>query len=134
MTYLISLFAHNDWSVLIYCINMVIALTIIFLERKNPSASLAWILVLFVLPVLGIFLYFMLSQNISRYKISKLTDREKKFVGQGLSEQIADMDTCKFSFANEEAGKWHHLIKLNQVYGSAFLTQNNDVILFTDGK
>ncbi|MDQ9825199.1 hypothetical protein RFZ44_17985, partial [Acinetobacter sp. 163] len=44
------------------------------------------------------------------------------------------MDTGKFSFANEEAGKWHHLIKLNQVYGSAFLTQNNDVSLFTDGK
>ena len=134
MTYFISLFAYNDWSVLLYCINMVIALTIIFLERKNPSASLAWILVLFVLPVFGIILYFMLSQNISRYRISKLTDREKKFVGQGLSGQIADMDTGKFSFANEEAEKWHHLIKLNQVYGSAFLTQNNDVGLFTDGK
>ena len=77
MTYFISFFTEQDWTAFIYSINLIIALAIIFLERKNPAASLAWILVLFVLPVAGIFFYMMLAQNISRQKIYKLTDSEK---------------------------------------------------------
>lgn len=119
---------------LIYSMNMIIALTIIFLERKNPSASLAWILVLFVLPVLGIFLYLMLSQNISRYKISRLTEIERRVIGEGLELQIQQVEEGTFPYANEEAVKWKHLIKLNQVYGQAFLTQDNDLEIFDDGK
>lgn len=134
MTYFISLFTDSDWSLLIAFINMMIALTIIFLERKNPAASLAWILVLFVLPVLGIVLYLMLSQNISRYKISRLTDRERRVMGEELDEQIKAIDEDRFIYANGEAAKWKHLIKLNQVYGNAYLTQNNDLTVFHDGK
>ena len=134
MTYFISLFTESDWSVPIYSINLIIALTIIFLERKNPAASLAWILVLFVLPIIGIFLYMMLSQNISRHKISRLTDREMRTIGQEMQEQIAAMDSGAYPFANEETARWKHMIKLNQVYGNAFLTQDNEAELLADGK
>lgn len=75
MAFFFSLFSEYNWTTVIYSIDLVIALTIVFLERKNPSASLAWILVLFVFPVVGIFLYVMLSQNISRQKIYRLSDQ-----------------------------------------------------------
>ena len=32
-------------------INVILALVIIFIERKNPAKTLAWILVLFFLPI-----------------------------------------------------------------------------------
>ncbi len=134
MTYFISLFTDSNWSAFIYSINLIIALTIIFLERKNPAASLAWILVLFVLPIFGIFLYMMLSQNISRHKISRLSEREMLTMGEEMQGQIADMDSGDFVFSKEEAARWKHMIKLNQVYGNAFLTQNNQVELLVDGK
>ena len=134
MTYFISLFTEHDFTALIYSINFIIALTIIFLERKNPAASLAWILVLFVLPVIGIFLYLMLSQNISRQKIYRLSDHEKNIIDKELRTQIDSIDGGRFSFVNDTAKKWKYMIKLNQVYGSAYLTQNNDVELLTDGK
>ena len=57
----------------IFFLNFLIALGIIFVERKNPSATLAWLAVLTVLPGLGIFFYMMLSQGISRQKIFKLS-------------------------------------------------------------
>jgi len=103
MTYFISFFTENDWTTLIYCVNLIIALTIIFLERKNPAATLAWILVLYVLPILGIFLYLMLSQNISRQKIYRLSEHEKRVMGEELREQTADMEAGRFLFENETA-------------------------------
>ena len=47
-------------------INIVIAVTIIFLERKDSSATLAWLVVLFMLPVIGLLFYITFSQNIAR--------------------------------------------------------------------
>ena len=76
----------------VYFVNFIIAFTIIFLERKNPSATLAWLMILFILPGFGIVLYIMLSQNISRHKIFKLDTFEEKRINDALSTQIADYE------------------------------------------
>lgn len=134
MAFFFSLFSEYSWTAVIYSVDLIIALTIIFLERKNPSASLAWILVLFVFPLVGIFFYVMLSQNISRQKIYRLSDREQKVIDDELEYQIREFDREDFAFSQETAQRWKHMIKLNQVYGLSYLTQNNDVEVFTDGK
>ena len=43
---------------ILFVSNLFVAFAIIFLERKNPSATLAWIMILFLLPAVGIFFYF----------------------------------------------------------------------------
>lgn len=134
MTYIVRLFVEQDWNTVLYIINLAIVFVIIFLERKNPSATLAWILVLFVLPVFGIFLYLIFSQNISREKIYKLTDKEIRVIRDEVQDQMACIDRHEFEFANDASSKWRHMVKLNQVYGESFLTQNNQIEMITDGK
>ena len=68
----------------LYIVDFIIALTIIFLERKNPSATLAWIMVLFLLPVAGIILYLLFSQNIARKKIFRLSRFEEQTIENAL--------------------------------------------------
>ena len=48
----------TEFITTLFIVNLLIAFTIIFLERKNPSAALAWIMILFLLPIAGIVLYF----------------------------------------------------------------------------
>lgn len=134
MTYYISIFSEHDYSVFIYSINLVIAFTIIFLERKNPSATLAWMLVLFLFPVGGLIFYLILSQNISRQKIYRLSDSEKKMIGSSLRQQMTEITEDRFPFENETAAKWKHMVKLNLVYGLSYLTQDNEIELLCDGK
>lgn len=134
MTYLFSGVIGHQLISVIYAVNIIIALAIIFLERKNPSATLAWILVLFILPVVGILLYAVLSQNIARQKIYRFTDNEKRVISEELRKQSSEIDHGSLDFSTDVAQKWKKLIKLNQVYGNAFLTQNNDVKIFTDGR
>jgi cardiolipin synthase len=119
--------------IIIYIINFFIAFAIIFLERKNPSATLAWIMVLFMLPGLGILFYIFLSQNISRQKIFRLTKYEDYVLRGALQDQINSIRNRTFDFINAESRKWKDMILLHQTYSKAFLTQDNRLTVFTDG-
>ncbi|MCQ2550637.1 MAG: cardiolipin synthase [Clostridia bacterium] len=118
----------------IIVLNAFIAIFIIFMERKNPSATLAWILILFFAPVVGIILYLFLSQNIARSKIFKINDDINRFYNVNVEKQNQKLKTGNFTFRDETAKKWSHLITLNQTYGESLLTQDNDVRIFDDGK
>ncbi|NLF46733.1 MAG: cardiolipin synthase, partial [Clostridiales bacterium] len=118
----------------LYAINIIIALTIIFLERKNPAATLAWIMILFLLPGIGILFYFFLSQNIARKKIFRLTKDEERLLTSSLEKQTRAIETGTYEFTTYEADLWKDLIRLNQIYGRAYYTQDNNVEVITDGK
>ena len=98
-------------------INILIALAIIFLERKNPSATLAWIMILFLLPVVGIILYILLSQNISRKKIFRLTKYEEESIRDALANQIKEIDDREFVFSTDEAKRWKDMMSALRLIG-----------------
>ncbi|HWQ80136.1 MAG TPA: cardiolipin synthase [Anaerovoracaceae bacterium] len=124
----------SAWIAGLFLINFIIALTIIFLERKNPSATLAWIMILFLVPVVGIIFYFLLSQNIARQKIFRMSQSEEAFINAALNEQVNAIKNGKFIFSNPESKKWHDMIRLHQTYSEAFLTQDNKITVLTDGR
>lgn len=129
-------FVFTNMSVLIaglFLINFVIAMTIIFLERKNPSATLAWIMILFLVPAAGILFYFLFSQNISRQRIFRMTKYEEAIINASLNEQINAIKRGEFVFTNPESKKWQDMIRLHQTYSDAFFTQDNKISLLTDG-
>ncbi len=126
-------FTLSNFFVILYAISFLIALTIIFIERKNPSAALAWLLILFMVPGIGILLYIFLSQNIYRQRIFRLTNYEHTILDSALQEQSSAIRRKEFSFSNEAAKKWQDMILLNQSYDDAFYTQNNMVTVFTNG-
>jgi len=45
----------------IIILDIIFAITVVFFERKDPSATLAWVLTLFFLPVVGFILYIFLG-------------------------------------------------------------------------
>ncbi len=123
-----------QFTSILFVVNLVIAFTIIFLERKNPSAALAWIMVLFLLPVAGILIYFLFSQNIARKKIFRLTRSEEVALDESLGRQLAEIEAGTFSFSTPEAALWKDMIHLNGLYGRAYYTQNNKISILTGGR
>jgi len=129
----IGLFNMSAAITALYIINFLIAFTIIFLERKDPSATLAWLMILFLLPGVGILFYFLFSQNISRQKIFRLSKFEEASISNALSEQMDDIRNGYFKFIKPEAEKWQDMIRLNQTYSEAYFTQDNQITILTDG-
>ena len=116
-----------------YILNVALAIAIIFAERKTPSATLAWVMFLAFIPILGFLFYFILNQNVSRSKINKLTENEEYFISGALKKQMNEMSSDSFEFKSKVAKKWESLIKLNQVYANSFYTEKNCPELITDG-
>lgn len=114
--------------------NIVAAIAAIILERRNPAASAAWVTVIFMLPVAGMVLFFLLSQNISARKLYKLSDFEEMKIDTSLENQINEIKNGAYRFSTEEGNLWQDMIHLNQLYGRAYYSQNNSVEFLTDGR
>ena len=114
--------------------NIVAAIAAIILERRNPAASAAWVTVIFMLPVAGIVLFFLLSQNISARKLYNLSEFEEMKIDSSLENQINEIKNGTYRFSTEEGKLWQDMIHLNQLYGRAYYSQNNSVEFITDGR
>ena len=68
--------------IMLFLLNLLSALSLIFIERKEPTTTWAWLLILIALPGIGFILYLLLGQNLSRQKIfreKKLADKIKRY-------------------------------------------------------
>lgn len=117
----------------LYLVNVLFAFTVIFLERRNPTSTLAWILVLFLLPAVGAIFYILLSQNLTRKRMFQLRAEEQQRYALLLSKEIEDLQTGKLVFNDSIIGNYKDLIHLHQVQSKALFSQDNTVNVFTDG-
>lgn len=116
-----------------YLINIFLAFVIIFLERKDPTATLAWLLVLLLFPGVGFILYLFLSQNFSRKKLFKMKANAQRTFGDFLRTQQEGFNSGKLAIKDKSVENHRDIIKMNLFKNQAFFTQNNDVQIFTDG-
>ena len=91
-------------------------------------------MILFILPGIGLVCYVILSQLLARRRLEKLSNTMQMRDNPFLMEQKRHMQEGDFHFVNTQAAKWWQTIRFNQEYASAYLTQNNDIRLFTKGQ
>ena len=119
---------------LIYIINVILIIAVIFFERKSSTATFAWILMLAFVPVIGFFVYILINQNWARYQINKMTSDEETVFEDVLDYQIENLPSLGALNKDEDISKWIPLIKLNQIYGQGLFLPGNDVDIITDGR
>ena len=118
----------------LYLVNILFAFTIIFLERRNPTSTLAWVLVLFLLPAVGAIFYILLSQNLTRKKMFGLGANEQLQYASLLTKEIEDLRSGRICLKDPMMENYKDLIHLHQVQSKALFSQDNCVEVFTDGK
>lgn len=121
--------------IILSCIALFSVLSIIavlFLERKDPAASLVWVLVLIFLPVIGFIAYLFLGTG---FRINK----KKRYQLKAISDDIYNNYITKhldvghsraYMEKNENTARTLQYLK-KQPDGS--YTDNNDVEIFTQG-
>ncbi len=116
-----------------YLLNIILSFVIIFMERKDSTATLAWLLVLLLFPGVGFFLYLLLSQNFSRKKLFTMKANAQRTFGDFLKVQQENFNSGKLVFKDKNIETHRDIIKMNLFRNQSFFTQNNDVQIFTDG-
>ena len=129
-----SAFIENNFIFpLIMAINILFALTVIFLERKKPSSSWAWLLVLFFLPFVGFFLYLLLGRQLRKKHLFRWDGQKNIGIDKLISYQIEAIQKDQLEFRTEHMKKYNHQIYMNLTTNNAVLTQDNAVEIFDDG-
>ncbi len=114
---------------ILYGLNLIFLLTMLFSERSNPSKVIPWAIIFIVLPVIGFIAYMLIGQTFyaeHTFKLKGLKDEEiKKTID--LQELIISKDESKNM---EDASIGRTMLKCG---GEAY-TVNNKVELFTTGE
>ncbi|WP_088006146.1 cardiolipin synthase [Indiicoccus explosivorum] len=117
-----------------FIINIILALTLVFLERRDASSTWAWILVLFFLPILGFFIYLLLGRKLRQKTLFRWEGRKKIGIESLLRYQMESLEEGSFRFKNHDAEEYRELIYLHLRNNGAVLTQDNDIRIFNDGR
>lgn len=108
--------------------NIFFSLSLIFIERKDPPTTWAWLLIMLLFPGLGFIIYLLLGQNFSRARLFKEKKRFDKIKRRELSKQFTNKD-CIHSGGE----KFLDLMRMNFNHSEANCTIYNEVDVYYDG-
>lgn len=107
---------------------------IIFFENQNPSKTIAWLLVLFLLPIVGFVFYILFGQNLRKIKTFKKKKRlDFKFLKNAAKNQKEILKEIRL-FDNDTSLVKSRLINLLLNNSNAPFTVNNRTKVLTNGQ
>lgn len=114
-------------------INIILAITIVFFEHRDPKTIWTWLLVLYFIPVLGFLLYLLIGQDMRKSKMFK-----NKELDDALQPAVVKQEQKaknKQIFRDDgQLSRYHDLVTYNLAAAKSVYTEDNDVEIYTDGK
>lgn len=120
--------------IVLIVLNITFGFALIFLERKDPAATWAWLMVLTLIPFVGFILYLLLGQNLKKQKIFDTKTEDDKILYRQSLKQIKELETCKEDNSCKFDSLYQDSIQMHLLSSHAVYTNNNHVDIFTDGK
>ncbi|WP_163195791.1 cardiolipin synthase [Clostridium thermarum] len=105
---------------LFFVIYVLLTITLIMLEKKQPEKTIAWLLVFILLPPVGIFLYLFLGRN---WKVYKLRESFSPDVQELIFNAMHRL----------EGMEYFHLIELLANNSESPLYVNNEITILKNG-
>ena len=118
----------------LFSLNILLAITIVFFERRDPKTIWAWLLVLSFIPVLGFLLYLLIGQDMRRSKMFKNKELEDAISSAVHKQERRVKSKGIFSSEDGKLSRYHDLVMFNLAASKAVYTDDNEVDVYTDGK
>lgn len=106
---------------------------LIFMENKDPSKTVAWLLILFLVPVIGFIFYLFLGQNVRKKTIFKRKKGRDFVYFDHIASIQKDAIKDKALFEDDESFVKRRLISLILNSAKAPFTINNKSTVLTNG-
>lgn len=130
----ISTVFHFIWQHL-FGLNILLAIIIVFFERRDPKTIWAWLLVLYFIPVLGFLLYLLFGQDMRKSKMFKNKEVDDALNSTLIRQEKRVKNRQIFSADHHGTlSRYSDLVMYNLTASKAVYTDDNDVEIYTDGK
>lgn len=114
-------------------INIGFAILLIFFERRNPTSTWLWLMVLTFLPGVGFVLYLFLGQDLSKKKMFKIKEEQDySFIDMAIMQEEL-IDKNKYRYKDPNYRDYEGLIRMHLISSQALFSQDNKVELYFDG-
>lgn len=110
---------------LVYLVITIAGVVTVLMDNKQPEKTMAWILVLCFIPVIGIILYFFFGQNTRKEKL--ISNRSMDLLTKRSMLEFAEQENLHIPRRNRP------LMKLFTNQNWALPFKDNEVSIFTDG-
>jgi len=124
----IWLLRNNFW------INMLFAILLIFFQRKNPTSTWLWFMVIIFLPGFGFILYLFLGQDMSKSRIFEHKEEEDRIFKNLVFNQGKAIEKDKYKFLNPRAEEYEDLINMHIQTSEAYFSEDNKIELYFSGE
>lgn len=119
---------------LVMIVNIILGISIVFLERKNASSTWAWLMVLLFIPIAGFILYLIFGKPISKGRIFIWDTKSRLGLKASVQSQLRELETHDLEYKDKDMARYSSLIYLNLRTDASILTQDNDVDILIDGQ
>ncbi len=119
-------------------VNILSIISIIFIERKNPQTTIAWVMVMVVLPVVGVLLYLTFgTSGLLTYFFNRRIRKQSTLYSEYeklILAQLKQTDENKMRFETPNIKECSHIVRMHLEQSGSLYTNNNKVELFTDAR
>ncbi|MCL3858969.1 cardiolipin synthase [Pediococcus pentosaceus] len=116
-------------EIVFYLINIIIALTIALMEKRDISAAWAWLFVMLLLPGIGFIIYLFFGWKLNQRQIFDLKAQKRLGISDMAEYQKRNPKNKPILDTNLE----NDLVQMFLNTDNAILTTKNDLKIFTDG-
>ena len=113
-------------------LTIIFVATIVFFERKNPSSTIAWVLVLVFMPIIGFAAYLFIGSGfrVNKKKKYQIKARSDDLYDNFLRKNLNIADALKFIEQHENSARLMTYL-FNE--GEAIYSSGNEAEIFLDG-
>lgn len=117
----------------LFWLDIILALFVIFAERKKPTSTLLWVMVILAFPLFGFLFYLLLGVDLSKSKMFEDKDRDSALINSQSLERIELINKGKYEYHDIKAYDYESLIKLLSNNSFSKYVEHNKVDIFNDG-
>lgn len=113
-------------------INFILAVIIIFFQRKDPKTVWTWLLLLYFIPILGFIFYLFLGTDIHKQKMFRIKEIEDH-LNDAIRKQEYSLKSKELEEQAPSIAEYSDMVMYNLETAGAMLTGDNDISIFTEG-
>ncbi|MBQ9122849.1 MAG: cardiolipin synthase [Lachnospiraceae bacterium] len=113
-------------------INGLLAIIIVFFQRKNPKTVWTWLLVLYFIPVVGFVFYLLIGIDMRKQKMFKVKEVEDR-LHEMIRQQEWQIRNKQMGASAPDIEGYEDLVMYNLDTMGCMLTDDNDIDIYVDG-
>lgn len=115
-------------------VRIVLAIIIVFFQRRDPKTIWTWLLLLYFVPVIGFLLYLLIGQDLKKSRMFKNKEVEDALASAVLKQEQKVRQNRFFRRQVEGMACYDDLVMYNLAAAKSVYTDDNEVNVFTDGR